>query len=195
MRKPAMIILVVMAVLAAAACQGSLTGPSASSRTSAGNVSTNPTTTLSKTVISVEDLVGTWHGTKVEGWNALSPNSKRELVAEGATVTLVLESGDPNNPPHAPRYTITVAYPGAKPGVDAGHWHYHEFWGKPQIDFYPDSLGPEPEWGELPAFLVALSDGTLTFWDGNGKLLPFDFGWGDNSASVYTMLRLVFTRY
>jgi hypothetical protein len=45
--------------------------------------------------------------------------SRRDLVAERGTVTLVLE-GIPVDWPNGPLYTITVTMPGAKPGVDTG---------------------------------------------------------------------------
>jgi len=180
MKKTAFVVLVALAVLAAAACQDSLTDPSPDSRALAKTVSTGSAAT-----IGVAGLVGTWQATKAEAWSALKPDSRRDLVAEGGTVTLVLEASQ--------TYTITVTVPGAKPGIDTGRWHYHEFWGRPQIDFYPSSI-PDPEYGEIPAFYVALSDNTLTLWDSGLTFLPFDFGWNDTPGINSTMLALVFTR-
>jgi len=131
------------------------------------------------------DLLGTWQASKAEGWRTVGHvevvGSRRDLVAEGGTVTLVLEANR--------AYTITVAMPGAKPGIDTGSWHYGNGSGRPQIDFYPSSI-PNPDYGDVPAFLVALSGNTLTLWDSGLSFLPFDFGWDPYD----TVLNLVFTR-
>lgn len=114
--------------------------------------------------------------------------SRRDLVAEGGTVILVLE-GSPNQSA-APQYTITVTMPGGKTGIDTGRWIYTEFHdGRPQIDIYPSSI-PDPDYGDVMGFYVALSDNTLKFWDDGKSFLPFDFGWDPWS----TGLNLVFVR-
>ena len=199
MRNIALAILVALAVLGAVACQNSPTGPNAAS--SAGRELTASPGTWPKT--SIDGLVGTWQATKAEACRVVAEGggfvevvgSRRDLVAEGGTVTLVLEGGQMDNPANWPRYTITVIMPGVKTGVDAGRWVYTEFHdGRPQIDFYPASLGPDPEYGEIPAFLVALSDNTLTLWDSGLTFLPFDFGWGTTPGMTGTVLNLVFTR-
>lgn len=180
MKKTSIVVLIALAVLAAAACQDNLTNPSPDSRALAKTVLNGSAAT-----IGVAGLVGTWKATKVEAWSALNPDTRRELVSDGGMVTLVLEASQ--------TYTITVTMPGAKPGVDTGLWHYHEFWGRPQIDFYPSSI-PDPEYGEIPAFYVALSDNTLRLWDSGLTFLPFEFGWNDAPGINSTMLALVFTR-
>jgi len=198
MRKTTFVVLVALAVLAAAACTNSPTSPSANSPVLAGAEVKGPATTH----IKFEDFVGTWQATKAEAWRVIAEGggfvevvgSRRDLVADGGTITLVLEASHPPSSSPAAElfqmYTITVTMPGVKPGVDTGRWHYHQFWGRPQIDFYPASLGPDPEYGEIPAFLVALSDNTLTLWDSGQTFLPFDFGWNPFETS----LNLVFTR-
>ena len=199
MRKTTFVVLVALAILAAAACTNSPTSPSANSPVLAGAEVKGPATTD----IKIEDFVGTWQATKAEACRVVAEGggfvevvgSRRDLVAEGGTVTLVLEGGQMDNPANWPRYTITVIMPGVKTGVDAGRWVYTEFHdGRPQIDFYPSSLGPDPEYGWIPAFLVALSDNTLTLWDSGLTFLPFDFGWGTTPGMTGTVLNLVFTR-
>lgn len=135
-------------------------------------------------------FVGTWQATKAEGWRVVRagdgwaevPGSRRDLVAEGGTVTLVLEANM--------AYTITVTVPGATPGADTGSWHYSTYSGHSQIDFYPASLPPDFGYGDAPAFLVELSGNTLTLWDSGLSFLPFDFGWNPFETS----LNLAFTR-
>jgi hypothetical protein len=197
MRKTVFVVLIALAVLAAAACQNSVTGPSPNSPAPAKAGSTGPTAT-----IDVADLFGTWQATKAEGSSALKPGVTRNLVAEGGTVTLVLEANNQavGNAIPDGRYTITVAMPGTKPGVDSGYWFFGAAWqeqykGLHQIDFYPASLGPDPEYGCIPAFLAALSGNTLTLWDSGLTFLPFDFGWGNTPGMAGgTVLNLEFTR-
>jgi hypothetical protein len=186
MRKTAFVVLVALAVLAAVSCQDNLTGPSATSHTPVLATSQKPEVGTS---IEVGTLMGTWQATKAEAWRMVAnqgggfvevAGSRRDLVAQGGTVTLVLEPNSQVLGRAIPdgKYTITVTMPGTEPGVDTGFWHFGEPWGKPQIDFYLGSLLPEPEYGELPAFLMALSDNnTLTLWDGGLTFLPYDFGW------------------
>jgi ABC-type glycerol-3-phosphate transport system substrate-binding protein len=186
MRKTVFVVLVALAVIAAAACQNSPTGP---------KLPAQATTTVS-TKSNVADLVGTWQATKVEAWNASIPDSRRDLVAQGGTVTLVIEPnsqalglGIPDG-----KYTITVTMPGTKPGVDTGFLYYWSHSESPQIDFYPNSLPPDYEYGEVPAFLVSLSGNTMKLWEGGGAFLPFDFGWNAPPGKNRTELNLEFTR-
>jgi hypothetical protein len=202
MRKTLFVVLAALVVIASAACKDNLTGPSAVSRASASTASNESAATLKFT-----DFVGTWQATKAEGWRVVEEGdgfaevvgSRRDLVAEGGTVTLVLE-GTPVDWPNGPLYTITVTMPGTKPGVDTGRWCYNEFSIEtghskyPQIDFYPSSLGPEPEYGEIPAFLVALSGNTMKLWEGGGAFLPFDFGWNAPPGKNRPELNFEFTR-
>jgi hypothetical protein len=199
MRNTAFVVLVALAVFAVAACQNSPTSPSANSR-----ASTKPVSTESNTTKGIADLLGTWQATKAEAWRVVAvgggfqevAGSRRDLVTEGGTVTLVLEEGKMDTPANWPRYTITVTMPGANPGVDTGRWIYNNYsietgYSKyPQIDFYPASLPPDFEYGEVPAFLVSLSGNTLTLWDSGLSFLPFDFGWNPFETS----LNLAFTR-
>lgn len=206
MKKIAFVVFFALAVLAAAACQDNLTSPTAGAVSKKSNTTISETT-ASDTTTEITGYLGTWKATKAEAWRAIAEGggwvevvgSRRDLVAEGGTVTLVLEASHPPSSSPAAElfqmYTITVTMPGVKTGVDTGRWHYHQFWGRPQIDFYPSSLGPDPEYGEIPAFLVALSDNTLTLWDSGLTFLPFDFGWGTTPGMTgCTVLSLVFTR-
>jgi hypothetical protein len=183
MRKTAFLVCVTLAVLAAAACKNAPTGPTANSPGPAGTLSTDKSATITN-----EAFVGKWLATKAEFWRAPAPNilcDRRDLVAEGGTVTLMLEQGGP--------YSVSVTMPGEKTGVSTGRWHYHEFWGKPQIDFYLSSI-PDPEYGEVPSFYVTLSGDTLTLWDGGSIFLPFDFGYNDPPHTVFGVVVFVFTR-
>ena len=193
MRTISFVVLIVGAVLAAASCTHSPTSPSANSPVLPDP---EPEVEGTTTRFKVEDFVGTWQATKAEAWRVVQvgagfvevAGSRRDLVAEGGTVTLVLEGGQTDNA--APRYTITVTMPGGKTGVDTGGWIYTEFHdGRPQIDIYPASI-PDPDYGGISGFYVALSDNTLTFWDSGLTFLPYDFGWDPYDTSLY----LVFTR-
>lgn len=193
MRKISFVVLVAVSVLAAASCTNSPTSPSANSPVLADP---EPEVKEPTTRFKVEDFVGTWEATKAEAWRFAQvgdgfvevAGSRRDLVAEGGTVTLVLEGSPMDNA--APRYTITVTMPGGITGVDTGSWIYTEFHdGRPQIDIYPSSI-PDPDYGDVAGFYVALSDNTLKFWDSGLFFLPFDFGWDPWS----TQLNLVFTR-
>lgn len=186
MRKTSLMVLVALAVLAAAACKDNPTGPSASSRVLAGTVSTGSGTTT--TIINVEDLMGTWQATQAEGRNYWDPNIRRDLVAEGGTVSLVLEASQTDQ-----TYTVTLTMPGETPRVDTGIWHYHEFWGRPQIDFWPSSI-PDPEYGDGIGFYITLSGNTLSLSQGGGGFLLFDFGWHDSWGNDWAILDLVLTR-
>jgi len=145
-------------------------------------------------------LMGTWQATKAEGWRMVRtgggfaevPGSRRDLVVEGGTVTLVLEANRQavGNAIPEGKYTITVIMPGTKQGVDSGFWFHGQGSKGPQIDFYPSSLGPDPEYGELPAFIVSLNGNSLALWDSGMTFLPFDFGWN----RFETELNLAFIR-
>jgi hypothetical protein len=197
MRKTLFVILVVLAILAAVACQNSPTGPNSNLRVSARTVSTE---SVASTRINVTDLIGTWQATKAVGESALKPGSQRDLVAEGGTVTLVFEGGGQiDDPSNWPRYSISVTMPGKEPTVDTGRWIYNELsisigYEYPQIDFYPASLPPDFEYGDVPAFLVSLSGNALKLWDSGLTFLPFDFGWNDPPNTNSTVLTLEFTR-
>lgn len=184
MRKTVFFVCVTLAILAAMACTDAPTGPIAKSPGLAGtgSGSTNMIATIDG------NFVGTWRARKAEVWRDPAPNThymERDLVAEGGTVTLVLEQGG--------TYSVSVTMPGEKTGVSTGRWHYHTFWGKPQIDFYLDSM-PNPEWGEIPSFYVTLNADTLTLWNGLGNFLPFDFVWNDPSGRILGGLAFVFIR-
>jgi hypothetical protein len=182
MRKTAFIVFV---VLAAATCKHNATSPNDPLLFSNPPVNASgPVIGTNDPVIGINDLVGTWQATKAEVWSSEDPDLRRDLVAEGGTATLVLEASQ--------AYTVTVTMPGETPSVDTGIWYYHEFWGSPQIDFYPSSI-PDPEYGEIPSFYVSLSDNTLTLSTGSTRLLPFDFGWSDTELQM-AILNLVLTR-
>jgi len=196
MRKTALTVFVGLIVLAAAACQNSVTGPSAGSpvpqKVVSGESTTDTDTTTGGTGIT--GLFGTWEATKAEGWRAVAegagfvevPGSRRDLVAQGGKVTLVLLTTDQKigygNATPSGAYTITVTVPGAPQGVDTGFWVAGPAWqenykGLDQIDFYPARLLPDIEYGEIPAFLYSLSGGSLKLWDSGLSFLPYDFGW------------------
>lgn len=205
MRKILFVVLVAWAVLAAASCTNSPTSPGAVSATPAKSVSPEPGPGAT---IDLNDLMGTWEATKAEAWRfAWEGNgfvevagSRRDLVADGGTVTLVLEPNSQalgNSVPPG-KYAITVSMPGGKSGVDTGFWFCGRIIGgggpitgaQFQIDFYPASIFPDPDYGDVPAFLAALNGDTLRLWDSGMSFLPFDFGWDRWS----TVLDLVFTR-
>ncbi|MEN6559439.1 MAG: hypothetical protein ABFD52_01530 [Acidobacteriota bacterium] len=183
MRKSAFAVLVALPVIAAAACQNGPTGPKLSSAAAAKSA-TAGSVPGSTTTVAPDGLVGTWLATKAVACRSINkdgkfvevPGSRRDLVAEGGAVTLVLETNG--------AYTVSVTMPGQDPSLSPGTWHYHEFWGKPQIDFYPSSLEPDYEYGEVPGFLVALSGDILKLWDGGLGFLPLDFGWAPHETCL-----------
>jgi len=186
MRNIALAILVALAVLGAVACQNSPTGPNAAS--SAGRELTASPGTWPKT--SIDGLVGTWQATKAEGINFWDPNIRRDLVAEGGKVTLVLESGQTGQ-----TYTATLTMPGEAPRVNFGIWYYTDFHGRPQLDFWPGSIPIEElEYGDGMGFYFSLSDTTLSLSDGGGQFLCYDFGWHDAHGLDWAKLELAFTR-
>lgn len=206
MKRAVFVVLVTGAVLTAAACQQSPTGPSLASAKPAKSITPTEGTTSPSTPFDIGGLMGTWQATRAEGWRVVSDGnggfvevagSRRDLVAEGGTVTLAFQ---PNSQPLGRTvppgtYTVTVAMPGAPTGVDTGFWHAGPAWqeqnkGLTQIDFYPARLLPDAEYGELPAFLYILSGDTLKLWDAGLSFLPFDFGW----SCWETSLSLEFTR-
>ena len=188
-----------LAVGLVTACQDSPTAPNSNLRAPVDSARGVTLSTESAASMNAADLAGTWQATKAVGESVLRPGSRRDLVAEGGTVTLVLEWGQMENLATWPRYSITVAMPGAEAGVDTGLWVYGEYSIQtgyseyPQIDFYPASLGRDIEYGQVPAFLVSLSGNTLKLWDSGLTFLPFDFGWNDPQG-WHTVLTLEFTR-
>lgn len=187
MRNLAFAVLVVLAVFAAIACQNSPTGPSPVSASP-----TKPVPPGSETgpKTGIDGLVGTWQATKAEGTNFWDPNIRRDLVAEGGKVTLVLEADQTDQ-----TFTVTLTMPGESPRVNYGIWHYHEFWGHPQLDFLPGWIPIEElEYGQCMGFYFTLSDDTLTLSDGGGDFLRYDFGWHDAHGQDWAKLELVFTR-
>jgi hypothetical protein len=198
MSKSAFAVLVVLIVLAAAACQDSPTGPNLASVTSAKTASTTRGSESAATMRE-GDLMGVWQATKAEGWRVVGnqggfaevAGSRRDLVAEGGAVTLVLEPNSQTIGRATPRgtYTITVTMPGATPGIDTGFWFFGAAWqeqyrGLYQIDFYPARLLPDIEYGEVPAFLIAMSGATLKLWDSGLSFLPYDFGWNPRETGL-----------
>jgi hypothetical protein len=188
MRDFAFAVLVVLIVLAAVACQNGSTGPSPVSSSPAKPAVTGSPGSWPKT--SVEGLVGTWQATKAEGINFWDPDTRRDLVAEGGKVTLVLEAGQTEQ-----TFTVTLAMPGEAPRVNYGIWYYTDFHGRPQIDFWPGWIPIEQlEYGHGMGFYFTLSDTTLSLSDGGGRFLFYDFGWHDARGIDWAKLELVFTR-
>jgi hypothetical protein len=198
MSRRAFAVLVVLIVLAAAACQNNPTGPNRASVTSEKSASTTRESGSAATMRE-GDLMGAWQATKAEGWRMVGDKggyaevagSRRDLVAEGGTVTLVLEPNSQTIGRATPngKYTITVTMPGATPGVDSGFWFFGPAWqeqyrGLYQIDFYPARLLPDVEYGDVPAFLIALSGATLKLWDSGLSFLPHDFGWNPRETGL-----------
>ena len=187
MRNLAFAVLVAVAVLAAMACQDSPTG---SSPVSASPTKPMPQGSGTWPKTTVEGLVGTWQATKAEGVNFWDPSIRRDLVAEGGKVTLVLEAGQTDQ-----TYTVTLTMPGEAPRVNYGPWYCHEYWGYPQIDFWPGWIPIEElEYGHGMGFYYTLSGNTLSLSDGGGGFLRYDFGWHDSHGQDWAKLELVFTR-
>lgn len=181
-------------VLAAVACQNSPTGPSPAlvspANAGAPGPGTGATGSNAGSKTTVDGLAGTWRATKAEGTNFWDPSIKRDLVAEGGKVTLVFESGQASQ-----TYTVTLAMPGEAPMGSYGIWHEHEYWGHPQIDFWPGWIPIEQlEYGHGMGFLYTLNGNTLTLTDGGSRFLGYDFGWHDSHGQDWAKLELVFTR-
>jgi hypothetical protein len=186
--------LVALIVFAPVACQDSPAGPSPTLAAPAKAMPTGPGTGLAgsnaEAKTAVDDLVGTWRAVKAEGINFWDPSIRRDLVAEGGKVTLVLESS-----PTPKDYSVTLVMPGEAPRGSYGFWHRHEYWGQPQLDFYPGWIPLEQlEYGHGMGFLYTLSGDTLTLTDGGSRFLGYDFGWHDSNGHDGAKLELVLIR-
>jgi hypothetical protein len=189
MRKTAVMGFVTLAVLAAIACSDNPTGPGASLRAVKPlKMSTETGTTETDTTqidIWYKELAGTWQATKAEGTYHWDPNIRRDLVAEGGKVSLVLDVGQTEQ-----TFTVTLTMPGEAPRVNYGNWYCWNNAGRPQIDFWPGWIPLEDlEYGDGIGMYFALSDNTLTLSDGDGRFLRYDFF--DNDPGH---LELVLTR-
>jgi hypothetical protein len=91
MRKAALIVIVALAFLAAASCKGTSTTP------------------------SFQAPVGTWQATSAEYVSVANPSQRVNIVSQGATVTLVLETST---------FTLTISNPGESPTVTTGSATY-----------------------------------------------------------------------
>jgi hypothetical protein len=201
MRKIALAVFIAVIFIAAAACQNGPTGPKLASATPAPPASTaEGSVSGPSTTFDVSGLMGTWQATKAEVWEVVEgrgqfvevAGTRRDLVAQGGTVTLVLQ---PNSetigyvvPPGT--YSITVTMPGAPQGVYSGFWHpWQNNAGLSQIDFYAFRFMPDIEYGQVQGLLCALSGDTLKLWDGGHDFLPIDLGWRWGSFSLELVRR------
>lgn len=183
---------VALAVLAAAACTDTPTGPGSS----LGSVRPLKTSTGADTTVTdaakieawTKELLGTWQATKAEG-TCSCLNLRRDLVAEGGTVTLVLEAGQ-----NEQTFTVTLTMPGDAPRVNYGVWYCWIHNGQPQVDFWPGWIPLEDlEYGDGIGMYFALSGDSLTLSDGDGRFLRYDFGFPDANCRC-GLLELVLTR-
>ena len=177
MRRTTFMALAVVAAFAASACKNNVSGPAFEGPiTSTGGSTGGSSGTI---IYEAHQFVGTWKATQAEAWDSKDRSRRRDLVAEGGEVILTLEANSAPGRVSGSTYTITVQMPGKPAGVSKGVWHYHEAWGKPQIDFYSEYLLslPNLEFGEVPSFFVALKGDGLNINDGGGEFLPYDFGW------------------
>ncbi len=203
MKNAAFVVVIGLAVLAAGACQQTPTGPKLGSIAPA---EATPGTDTTDTAVTESVLMGTWQATKAEVWHWVATpgggfeevaGTRRDLVAEGGTVTLVLQPTDQVVGRATPggAYTITVAMPGAAQGVDTGFFSAGPAWQKEyqglnQIDFYPARLLPDIEYGEVMGFLWTLTGDSLRLWDSGQDFLPYDFGWrAFETGNVFEFVR------
>jgi hypothetical protein len=190
MRRTVFLCLLALAVLAVAACNNSPAGPSATTPTAKRPYSPPPAPDTSQVDAWTKSLVGTWQATKAEGTNYWDPSVRRDLVAEGGTVTLVLEMT-----PTGQNFTVTLTMPGEAPRINYGTWHCWNNGGRAQIDFWPGWIPKEDlEYGDGMGMYFALNDNTLTLTDGGGRFLRYDFGWHDGGGHDWAKLELVLTR-
>jgi len=61
-----------------------------------------------------DDFVGTWHATKAEYTSVANPTTKVDIITQGSTLVLVLNS--------AGSFTLTVTDPGQDPETFGGTW-------------------------------------------------------------------------
>ena len=146
MRKAVLIILAALVILVFGSCKDSSTGP------------------------SPQGLTGTWQATKAEYVSVANPSTKVDIVAQGSTVTLVLDTST---------FTLTITDPGKAPKVTTGTW-----------TSTTDTMTLEPSgmsggW----TFDMTLSGNTLTL---SGANVLFDFG-GTGTVQD-AKLNLVLTR-
>jgi hypothetical protein len=58
-------------------------------------------------------LIGTWRATQAEFVSAANSNTRVDIIAQGSTLTLLLETTN---------FTLTIDDPGADPNVTTGTW-------------------------------------------------------------------------
>lgn len=192
MRKTIVMGFVALAVLAAAACTENPTVPGSSFvsvkplKTSTGQDPKG--TDAGKIEAWTKDLVGTWQATKAEG-TCSCLDLRRDLVAEGGRVTLVLEAG-----PTEQAFTVTLTMPGEAPRVNYGTWYCWISNGRPQIDFWPGWIPLEQlEYGDGIGMYFSLAGNSLDLSDGDGRFLRYDFGFPDADCRC-GLLSLALTR-
>ncbi|HDT13792.1 MAG TPA: hypothetical protein ENO03_05470 [Candidatus Aminicenantes bacterium] len=184
---------VALAVLAAAACTETPTGPGASPGIVKSSVKTTGTdateTDAAKIAAWTKELAGTWQATKAEG-TCSCLNLRRDLVAEGGTVTMVLEVGQTEQ-----TFTVTLTMPGEVPRVNYGIWYCWIHDGRPQIDFWPGWIPLEDlMYGDGTGMYFTLSGSSLALWDGGTDFLRYDFGFPEITDCRCGLLELALTR-
>jgi hypothetical protein len=187
MRNAIVIGVLAVAVLAAAACGDNPTVPRALT-TTVKRTNTPPGTDTQELDLWSKDLVGTWQATKAEGTYSGNPPIRRDLVAEGGTVTLVLEANETQK-----TFTVTLTMPGEAPRINYGIWYCWNHDGRPQVDFWPGWIPKEElEYGDGIGMYFALDNSTLILTDGGGNFLRYDFsgrgkdGWDCGLEMVLT---------
>jgi hypothetical protein len=104
----------------------------------------------------VQSLIGTWRATKAEYVSVANPSTKVDIVAQGSTLTLVL---------NASSYVLTITDPGMSPEVTNGTWSKTI-----------DPLTLTPSGGSSNAvFDMSLNSDTLTL-TGGGAWFDFTAG-------------------
>jgi len=142
MRTKVAIILVGLVALTAGGCKSS-TGPSAQS------------------------LMGTWHATKAEYVSVANSNTKVDIIAQGSTLTLVLD---------ASTFVLTVTDPGANPVVSNGTW-------SKSLDTL--TLVPSTGWFGESQFDMSLNGDQLTLTGGH---MPHVFSSGNSEEAILNLI-------
>ena len=181
-------LLVALAVLTGVSCTGDPMSPGVDTRRI--EVKKTGGNDMADT-IDVQGLLGTWQATKAVGTCHWDPNVKRDLVAEGGTVILVLAEE-----PAQRTYHVTLTMPGEAPRVNYGIWYCWNNKGRLQIDLWPGWIPNEDlEYGDGQGMYYDLNGDNLTLTDGSGDFLRYDFGWHDSHGNDWAHLELVLTRH
>jgi hypothetical protein len=112
-----------------------------------------------------QDVVGTWHATKVQVTSVANGANTIDIVAAGGTLQVVLNANH--------TFSSTVTFPGEAPETSTGTYT--------QTATTLSLINDQNSGGDVIVFDVALSNGTLLLTNGT---ITFDFGSGEVASKL-----------